>query len=175
MASTDPNSKECKACAKPFLKRKRDSRSEWEGRNYCSITCANRSKFTPTSPESRFWKFVPKKPENVCWEWKGGLDNHGYGMIAQGTGLSPIKAHRLSWIIRYGAIPDGLSICHACDNPACVNPKHLMLGSQMANALDAAKKGRLNPASRLNLCPGRPGFHGAGPDSNKEISYGLGQ
>jgi hypothetical protein len=94
-------------------------------------------------------------------------------MIATERGKSPIKAHRLSWEIAFGSIPQGLQVCHACDNPSCVNPNHLMLGTLQANLLDASRKGRINDISISNLRPSAPGFYGAGPHSNKELSHGI--
>ena len=61
----------------------------------------------------------------------------GYGMSAGQL------AHRVAWKLTYGPIPEGLFVCHACDTPACVNPFHLLLGSQQANLTDAQRKGRI--------------------------------
>lgn len=165
--------KMCLCCGSQFSKRVRDSEKQWSGRHFCSISCANRSKFSKTNPQERFWRFVPSRRPDSCWLWEGSLDNRGYGQIATETGKSPSKAHRLSWEIHFGQIPEGLSVCHACDNPRCVNPGHLLLGTQRANALDASRKGRLSEKSLLNLRPSAPGYLGAGPVSNKEFSDGI--
>jgi len=89
----------------------------------------------------RFWKFVKKAPG--CWLWAGCRDSRGYGRIGRGRGVSPYYSHRVSWEIRYGPIPRGMYILHHCDNPRCVRPSHLFIGTQADNMADAAKKGRL--------------------------------
>ena len=79
---------------------------------------------------------------------------------------SKFKAHRVSYEMANGPIPDGLIIRHKCDNPNCVNPKHLESGTQKDNMLDASFRGRINPKSLLNLRPGEKGVYGAGTKSN---------
>ena len=92
----------------------------------------------------RFWdKF--DRPKDECWLWKAGKSSGGYGNIdrGDGCGYSSIRAHRLSWMLYNGPIPNGLCILHKCDNPACVNPDHLFLGTKGDNAKDRDAKGRL--------------------------------
>lgn len=94
----------------------------------------------------RYWAKVDRSagPE-ACWPWKGGCQR--YGIFWDGTHRangSPVmvKAHRWTYEQFVGPIPDGYSVCHRCDNPPCVNPAHLFLGSQTDNMRDMVSKGR---------------------------------
>lgn len=92
--------------------------------------------------EERFWEKVDKKGKDECWNWKGGKDSHGYGEFYYNKAMTIVQVHRLSWIVNNGDIPDGLYVLHSCDNPACVNPKHLFLGTHQDNMKDKVHKGR---------------------------------
>lgn len=88
----------------------------------------------------RFWNKV-SKTEN-CWKWKGPAKSTGYGQLCVKHGTPPVSAHRLSWLIHFGEIPDGQCVCHRCDNRICVRPDHLFLGTQSDNLKDMNRKGR---------------------------------
>ncbi|KKM63634.1 hypothetical protein LCGC14_1509500 [marine sediment metagenome] len=77
-----------------------------------------------------------------CWMWTGSLKPAGYGTMWLNE--KNIHAHRLSWQLHNGTIPDGLFVLHKCDVPGCVNPEHLFLGTQKDNIADCAKKNRSN-------------------------------
>lgn len=93
----------------------------------------------------RFWERVEKS--DGCWLWRGSLLTHGYGGLELRRRADPKrkvhKAHRLSWEIHFGPIPEGMSVCHHCDTPPCVRPDHLFLGTALDNAHDKMRKGRL--------------------------------
>jgi hypothetical protein len=86
-----------------------------------------------------FWGRVERKSEG-CWEWRGRILQNGYGQFD--VKRRPTAAHRYAYELTYGAIPDGLIVCHRCDNPRCVRPDHLFLGSHADNARDKSAKGR---------------------------------
>lgn len=88
----------------------------------------------------RFWAKVERRSEDQCWPWLAARDDKGYGVFYLGARLT--KAPRASWALLVGPIPEGLNVLHRCDNPQCVNPAHLFLGTQADNLLDMRTKGR---------------------------------
>lgn len=112
------------------------------------------------SEEDRFW-FKVQKGEG-CWEWLGSRSTDGYGLLARGkTGDGEQLASRRSWELTHGPIPEGLLVCHHCDNPPCVRPDHLYLGTQSDNMRDARSKGRM-PVGQIRRYKRKGRRHGEG-------------
>jgi hypothetical protein len=87
-----------------------------------------------------------------CWLWKRSLNSKGYGSFW--SGKKKLSAHRASWLLHTGDIPDGQQVLHQCDNPRCVNPAHLFLGTNADNVADREAKGRgFNPSNVRHLAP----------------------
>lgn len=97
----------------------------------------------------KFWQLTTVQ-SNGCIEWNRGRNNQGYGYIH--IGGSQWRAHRVAWTLAHGTIPKGLDVLHKCDNPSCVNPEHLFLGTDKDNHQDKARKGR-HWQQRKTHCP----------------------
>jgi len=121
---------ECKRCGEEFLRSPRSHR-----RMHCSIKC-------------RFLDILGDNRGSIqdCWEWPGSRHGKGYGHFNLGNKVE--KAQRASYEIFRGPIPKGMHACHSCDNPACVNPWHIFLGTNADNLRDRQSKGRQARGSR---------------------------
>ncbi|MDQ7745424.1 HNH endonuclease signature motif containing protein [Hydrogenophaga pseudoflava] len=98
----------------------------------------------------RLWSKVHKHPGDGCWEWTAAHDGRrGYGHINVGGVI--LKAYRVAYELENGPIPAGVEICHKCDNPKCVRPGHLFVGTHLENMRDGAEKGRMNPGEKNGM------------------------
>lgn len=100
--------------------------------------------YYPRKPAiERFWSKVDKNGENGCWIWQGGCNTTGlpYGRFSPTHSLR-VSAHRYAWELKHGPIPEGVILCHHCDNARCVNTDHLFPGDNLMNAQDRDRKGR---------------------------------
>jgi len=102
----------------------------------------------------RFWAKVYRMDEDECWPWMGARQPSGHGRISEGrraswAGARALGAHRVSWELRHQrSLKPGDVVRHTCDNPRCVNPRHLVVGSQRDNVNDMDRRGRRRPAMR---------------------------
>ena len=129
-----------------------------EKRTTCSRKCSSAlgsikklSNYEQTF-EQRFWERVNRGDVNSCWEWKACRGKEGYGQLKKRRKM--VLAHRLSYILSFGEIADNICVLHRCDNPPCVNPKHLFLGTREDNNKDKKNKGR-QPSHVGNHNPNR--------------------
>lgn len=125
----------CKGCGTSF-------KPASLGQTYCTKECRS-------SIPRRFWERV--RQSDGCWEWMGAKFPKGYGSLF--TGKKCELAHRVSYILHYGAIPDDLWVLHRCDNPGCVRPDHLFLGNNTDNVRDMIAKGRSWQQTRPETIP----------------------
>lgn len=116
---------------------------------------------SPTDPEHlarRLANGLADAPDHACWEWTRVRNQHGYGQLRVADRM--VYAHRLAYQLGVGSIPDGMHVLHQCDNPRCINPAHLSLGTQSQNMKECSERGRAsipkpekpgeeNPAAKL--------------------------
>src|SRR3990167_1944062 len=129
MQSHHTPNRRCETCGNPF--HAFACRIKKGQARFCSYAC---KWITKTDPASRFWQKVDKHGPDECWPYTGASGSTGYGMFwLDGKN---VHANRAAWLLTNGPIPDGINVLHECDNPPCVNPVHLFLGTDMDNVHD---------------------------------------
>lgn len=103
----------------------------------------------PRPEAERFWEKVQRGSSEQCWEWQAQICADGYGRFERGSkrdgSKRPWLAHRVAYELAHGEAPAGKQVNHSCDNPRCVNPKHLHLGNHATNAREMVERGRHRP------------------------------
>ena len=131
-------SRPCSECSGPVLARGMCRRHYYQARRSPDFVFIQKP---GRSLEERFWNFVVKGPG--CWDWTGATHPFGYGVMGvSGRRGAVDTAHRVSWLIHNGPVPDMTEVCHRCDNPPCTRPDHLFLGTHADNMSDMGAKGR---------------------------------
>jgi hypothetical protein len=119
---------------------------------FCSRLCRAQYSYKPSVIKKRFWSKVDIREEDECWLWKEGTNPNGYGHFHYFRGFNEhyeIVAHRFAYRILVGKIPKGMGVLHVCDQPLCVNPQHLFLGTPADNMKDKKSKDRQRKGSRV--------------------------
>ena len=141
----------CERCGAAISRKSWQKPNEYRRARFCGRACSARSKKIPI--RDRLLDSIQLAAGTGCWEWTKYRDPSGYGRSEY---EGEVMAHRISFLAFVGSIPGGLHVLHRCDNPCCINPRHLFLGTNADNVKDRVSKGRqqsvakeLNPRAKL--------------------------
>lgn len=139
----------CEHCGGRFERHPSFGRSQWENTKFCSMVCSGaaaslRNAEERPSLQGKFNSLFTRG--EGCWEWQGTIDGYGYGVVDYAG--SRYRAHVLALEFDGRTVPQGMVACHHCDNPRCVRPDHLYVGTQRQNVQDASRRGRLLKGDR---------------------------
>jgi len=123
----------CPGCGVVFKARQ-------HGKKYCTARCQHEQRLKPETAIASFWSKVDRRGDHECWGWKAQKRWDGYGRFVYK--YRPRWAHRFSYELHHGPIPEGMHVLHTCDNPECTNPAHLRLGTHGDNMRDMTRKDR---------------------------------
>lgn len=131
----------CETCGERFAFCAYPSQIALGRGRFCSKDCQKRWQTVPL--KERFQRYIGPTTERGCVLWTGTTNADGYGLIGSGTQKGKnILAHRLAYEFANGPVPEALSVLHSCDNPPCINPAHLFLGTTAVNCADMIAKDR---------------------------------
>jgi DNA-binding CsgD family transcriptional regulator len=130
--------KACEWCKKVFAPRVKRRRCCG---NTCAAFASQDARRRGRDVAAEFWERAIPEPNTGCFLWMGDTNPAGYGVARFGL-KHRTPAHRRAYQLAVGAVPDGMDVCHRCDNPPCVNPAHLFLGPRVGNLAEMVRKGR---------------------------------
>lgn len=144
--------KHCEQCGSLFQRDKRNTYAYFAQQRFCSSGCVGQYKSAAAdaarpSMEDAFYRWVDKGGD--CWEWTGARDPQGYGVFCYAK--KTYKAHRIAVQLDGRSFRKGEYACHHCDNPGCVNPDHIYVGTPKDNMRDALERGRFPHGSRCHM------------------------
>lgn len=157
------NDRRCRSCGAPLSRRKNEDERDWNERKSCNRSCHTAWKNAKPIWQT-FVDLCSAQPDG-CIEWRGHKDPKGYGRFTSHGG--EVLAHRIAYSMHYGSIPDGMHVLHRCDNPSCVNPRHLFPGTNQDNVDDKMRKGRAADLSGTNNPNWRHGRNCASPKARE--------
>lgn len=138
--------KACSFCGLNFHIRAWEKPNEFMKQTFCSRDCSSKSRALGRDAILKRYVLSP----SGCWEWSLYRDKKGYGRMSEHMG--EVLTHRISYLHHVGPIPNGLHVLHRCDNPCCINPNHLFLGTNLDNSNDKIAKGRARGAVGAKNC-----------------------